>query len=126
MSRYWYCHYVYVIENAHQELYIGRTSRTVAQRLEEHRAGKTKTTAKMKDKDFHLVHFWTVSTLSWSSKFEQYLQRKKWSEVLDIVLDVPMWCHYLRKLCWYQKVDSLGRFHLVKNMDRKFNRNYVF
>lgn len=121
---YVYTHYVYIIENAHGELYIGRTGNLKA-RLAHHRKGKTQTTAAMKEQNFNYVHIWQVPNLSWASKLEQWLQRKSWSEILDIMLDVPMWCKYLKKECCKVKVDDLGRFQISdKMLQREISKGF--
>lgn len=112
MQRIYYSHWVYVIENNSGEIYIGRTEHLI-RRLKQHRSGKCKTTAAMKDRNFKLVHTWKVPNLSYASKLELYLQRKSISEVLDIILDIPYWGSYLEKEVRRIQVDDLCREQLI-------------
>src|SRR5574337_122509 len=106
---YVYSHYVYVIENVHGELYVGLTS-NLERRIVQHRKGKTRTTAAMKDQDFHYVHYWKVPSFSWASRFEEWLHRKSNYEIMDVVLDIPNWCNYLKKECSKISVRHYGNW----------------
>ena len=88
---------VYVLSGESGEIYVGMTA-NLANRLASHRELKCKTTAKMFEGNFTLEHYWEVPSFTLASKLERWLHTSGRRETIDLMLDVPLWCEYLRKL----------------------------
>lgn len=103
--------YVYVIENASQELYVGVTL-DLAQRLIYHRDGQCFITKyRRKDLDWHIVHSWLLNNPMDALKFEQLLKEDEWPRVLDLIADCPLWGSYLTNLIKDVKITQNNFLH---------------
>lgn len=88
---------VYVLSGESGEIYVGMTA-DLANRLASHRELKCKTTAKMFEGNFILEHYWEIPSFTLASKLERWLHIAGREETINLMLDVPLWCEYLRKL----------------------------
>lgn len=80
---------VYVIENSLQKIYIGLTG-NFKKRLISHRAGENTYSKKLGCIDYKLVHKWDGLTDTQAFYFERWLHRLSQSDVMDIILDCPI------------------------------------
>lgn len=92
---------VYVIKNCKDKYYVGVTD-DLRRRLFEHRSGYSTTTRRMGHcGTFELIHNWTVPGWEEGFKLETYTQRaaRKITDLLDLILDVPLYNKFLAEEC---------------------------
>ena len=87
---------VYVLENDHRMLYVGLTA-DLTRRYKEHCRGKCKTSRSKGDTNYRLVHAWGNLNYIQASKLERYLHRLQDWQILDIVLDLPVYNTFLAR-----------------------------
>lgn len=87
--------YTYVISNSLGKLYVGIT-KDIDKRLKQHRAGKCKETSKT-CKNWNYIHIWEMPNYLLASHLERWMHRLPESQILDIILDFPVFCKALHR-----------------------------
>jgi predicted GIY-YIG superfamily endonuclease len=90
----------YILMNRLGRVYVGMT-KDLGKRVAQHRAGTCKTSAKMGDTQFRIVHVYAALNYMMSSKLERYMHRIQQERgdkaVLDLVAHSPAFAGSLRE-----------------------------
>lgn len=98
--------YIYVLEDCEGKQYIGITT-DLERRLSSHRKGKSDcSSTKLKYTTFEVVHYWNVSNFRLAYQFESYLHSLSVHEVIDIILDCPLWNKLLELRAKTRKINE--------------------